>query len=106
MIHRKKWMPQDTHGKTGSQATTVTAFYLSLHYNGPCYSDAPVYVNHKWFIDYKACCYITPRHEVIWASMRESLSSGVCKQQRRRPACTSQQTDQRLCYSPFRNYHI
>ena len=50
MIHRKKWMQQDTHGKTGSQITTVTVFYLSLHYNGPCYKDAPVYVNHTWLI--------------------------------------------------------
>ena len=33
---QKKWMPQYTHGKIGSQVPTVTAFYLSLHYNGPC----------------------------------------------------------------------
>ena len=30
--------------------------------------------------------------------MRDNLSSGVCKQQRRRPACASAQTDQRLCH--------
>ena len=43
---------------------------------------------------------------ISWASMRENLSSGVCQQQRRRPACASAQTDQRLCYSLFRKYHI
>ena len=42
----------------------------------------------------------------IWASVRENLSSGVCEQQRRRPACASAQTDQRLCYSLFAKYHI
>ena len=35
----------------------------------------------------------------IWASSRENLSSGVCEQQRRRPACASAQSDQCLCYS-------
>ena len=36
---------------------------------------------------------------VKWAATRETLSSGVCEQQRRRPACASAQSDQRLCYS-------
>ena len=31
---------------------------------------------------------------------------GVCEQQRCRPACTSVQTDQHLCYSLFGKYHI
>ena len=35
----------------------------------------------------------------IWTSTRENLSSGVCEKQRRRPACASAQSDQRLCYS-------
>ena len=39
--------------------------------------------------------------KVIWASTRENLSSGVCKQQRRRPACASAHSDQRLCYLLF-----
>ena len=34
------------------------------------------------------------------------LSSGACEQQRCRPACASAQTDQRLCYSLWRNYDI
>ena len=42
----------------------------------------------------------------IWASTRENLSSGVCEQHRRRPACASAQSDQRLCYSLFEKYHI
>ena len=41
-----------------------------------------------------------------WASTRENLSSGVCEQHRRRPACASAQPDQRLCYSRFGKYHI
>ena len=36
---------------------------------------------------------------INWASTRENLSLGVCEQHRRRPACASAQTDQRLCYS-------
>ena len=31
--------------------------------------------------------------------MRENPFSVVCEQQRRRPACASAQSDQRLCYS-------
>ena len=30
----------------------------------------------------------------------------VCKQHRRRPACASAQSDQRLCYSLFGKYHM
>ena len=36
----------------------------------------------------------------------EPLSSGVWEQQRRRPACASTQSNQRLCYSLIRKYHI
>ena len=43
---------------------------------------------------------------IFWASMQENLSSGVCEQHRRRPACASAQSDQRLCYSFFEKYHI
>ena len=46
------------------------------------------------------------RNSIIWASTRENLSSGVCEQQSRRPACASAQSDQRLCYSPLGKYHI
>ena len=35
---------------------------------------------------------------IIWALTRENLSSGVCEQQRHRPACASAQSDQRLCF--------
>ena len=41
-----------------------------------------------------------------WASSRENLSSEVCEQQKRRPACASAQSDQRLCYSRFGKNHI
>ena len=43
---------------------------------------------------------------IIRASLRENLSSEAWEQQRRRPACASAQSDQRLCYSPFRKLHI
>ena len=38
--------------------------------------------------------------------MRENLSSGICKHQRRRPACASAQSDQRLCYSLIKKNNI
>ena len=41
-----------------------------------------------------------------WAFMRENLSLAVCEQHRRRPACASTQSDQRLHYSLIRKYHI
>ena len=37
---------------------------------------------------------------------RENLSSGVCEQHRRTPACASAQPGQRLCYSLSGKYHI
>ena len=40
------------------------------------------------------------------ASTREIRSSGVSEQHRRRPACAFAQTDQRLCYSLIKKYHI
>ena len=40
-----------------------------------------------------------------WVSSRENLSSAVCEQHRRRPACASAQSDKRLCYSLFGKYH-
>ena len=43
---------------------------------------------------------------IIWAKTRENLSSGVGEQQRRRPACASEQSDQHLCYSLIGKYHI
>ena len=39
--------------------------------------------------------------KVIWSSMREHLSSEICEQQRRRPACASALSDQPLCCSLF-----
>ena len=43
---------------------------------------------------------------INWASTRENLSSEVCEQHRRRPACASAQADQRLCYSLGGDYVI
>ena len=42
----------------------------------------------------------------IRASLREILSSGVCEQHRRRSACASAQSDQRLCNSLSGKYHM
>ena len=36
-----------------------------------------------------------------WAATQENLSSVVFEQKRCRPACSSAQSDQRLCYSLF-----
>ena len=44
--------------------------------------------------------------EIKWASSRENLSSGFCEQHRRRPACASAQSDQRLCCLRFETYHM
>ena len=43
--------------------------------------------------------------DINWASPRENLSSVVCELQRRRPACASAQSDQRLCFSLIGKYH-
>ena len=43
---------------------------------------------------------------LIKQSQRDNISSGMCEQQRRRPACAFLQSDQRLCYSLFAQYHI
>ena len=43
---------------------------------------------------------------IIWALMGENLSSTTCEQHRHRPACASAQSDQRLCFSLFRKYHM
>ena len=37
--------------------------------------------------------------QIRWTSTPKNLSSVVFEQQRRRPACASAQSDQRLCYS-------
>ena len=37
---------------------------------------------------------------------RKPVFAGVCEQQRRRPACASSQSNQRLCYSRNGKYHI
>ena len=42
----------------------------------------------------------------IWAATRENLSSGIWEQHTHRPACTSTQSDQCLCYSLFGKYHM
>ena len=36
---------------------------------------------------------------ILFGPQGKNLSSGVCEQHRRRPACASAQSDQRLCYS-------
>ena len=41
-----------------------------------------------------------------WASTRENLSTGVCEQLRRRPACAYAQSDQRLCCSLNEKFYV
>ena len=50
--------------------------------------------------------YCFPNMIHNWAATRENLSSRVCEQYRRRPACASAQSDQRLCNSLFAKYHM
>ena len=50
-------------------------------------------------VEFALLAYLGEHHNNIWAATRENLSSGGCEQHRRRPACASAQTDQRLCYS-------
>ena len=42
----------------------------------------------------------------FWPQLEKNLSSVVCEQIRRRPTCTSTQSDQCLCYSFIEKYHI
>ena len=44
--------------------------------------------------------------KVFLALTQENLSSVVCEQQRRRPACASVQSDQRICLSLIGKYNI
>ena len=43
---------------------------------------------------------------IFWPRCDITYLSGVCEQHRRRPACASAQTDQRLCYSLCGKYNI
>ena len=54
-----------------------------------------------------ACSPITLYEYIVyWASRRENLLSGVREQQRRRPGCTSVQSEQRPYYLLFEKYYI
>ena len=44
--------------------------------------------------------------QIKWASTQENLSSGICKQQRRRPAFATGQTDQHLCFLLIGRNHL
>ena len=55
---------------------------------------------------YNAVHPVSLKPETIWASTRENRSSVVCEKQRRRPACASAQSDQRLCFSLIEKYDI
>ena len=66
----------------------------------------PVRFDHTFSLTFPAPKFIFPFKQstteplsycVSWIS--RNLSSGVCEQQRHRPACTSAQSDQCLCYS-------
>ena len=43
---------------------------------------------------------------IIFQRLMIEISSGVCEQQRRRPACAFTQSDQRLCYSFIGKCHV
>ena len=43
---------------------------------------------------------------IIGPQREKAYPLGVCEQQWRRPACTSAQSDQRLCYSLCGKFHM
>ena len=73
-----------------------------------------IWIDPGWneLLEIRHCCLFLNymKHKVeeqaSWAKTQENLSAGVCEQQRHRPACASTQSDQRLCYSLIRKYHI
>ena len=44
-------------------------------------------------------CFYAINEQNKWARSSENMSYAICEQQRRRSACASAQSDQRLCYS-------
>ena len=79
----------------------------SLKVNG-WYNNKETYT----FCTFKLKAYTHKNHNTalkglyIWALSQENLSSGGCKQQRRRLAWSSAQSDQHHCYSLNGKYHI
>ena len=53
-----------------------------------------VWVDYIWVHIYILC----QKSSYTWARPWENVSYAICKQQRRRSACASTQSDQRLCY--------
>ena len=80
----------------------ILLFSLPLAMRSPCmaeiWSTGTVSLNSNA----QTNCYHLRKSHIIWAS----ASSVVCEQQKRRPACASAQSDQRLCHSLIVKYHI
>ena len=69
-----------------------------------------VLISMTWITDINKCFFLTGRHvarrrpgslgfNILWAKTRETLTFLDCKRQRRRLACASAQSDQRLSHS-------
>ena len=60
----------------------------------------------KWItIIIRTKCNVILKKQNKWATPWENLPNGICEQQRRRSACASVQSDQRLCCSLPRYYN-
>ena len=80
IIHSKTLLINEQRDKVHMHSFEITVYYL-MH-------------------DFLICS------GMLWASARENLSSGLCKQNRRRPAWADAQSHQRLCYSLFGKYSM
>ena len=54
--------------------------------------------NHQWYTEDRIS-HPKAAHRYIWATLWQNLFYAICEQQRRRSACASAQSDQRLCCS-------
>ena len=61
-----------------------------------------VYSVYSWMHDFLMYC---SKNLVYGPWCKKTCLHGICEQQRRRPACTSPQSNQRLCYSLIGKYN-
>ena len=89
--HMNNFTQDHTCGQFSNHSFKDLLFSLASHCGTGCLS---LYIEANFL-------YLKAEREIIWDSPRENLTLVVCEQQRRRPACASAQSDQRLCYSLF-----
>ena len=67
----------------------------------PNYNGSHYHVTNLLFLFKYTALYHSKVLHHLGIDVRKPVFGGVCEQHRRRPACTSAQPDQRLCYSFF-----